>query len=93
METNNRKAAVALEVKYARNQAVERLQSAINTLQRNTYCIETYLEKLEVANDDAERARVLNSAISHLVCNIQPNLRIDLLAESQAELTKLGCVK
>lgn len=93
METNNRKAAAELEVKYARNQAVERLQSVINTLQRNTYCIETYLEKLEDAKDDAERARVLNSAISHLVCNIQPNLRIDLLAESQAELTKLGCVK
>ena len=93
METNNRKAAVELEAKYARSQAVERLQSAINTLQRNTYCIETYLEKLQDAKDDAERARVLNSAISHLVCNIQPNLRIDLLAESQAELTKLGCVK
>lgn len=93
METNNRKAALELEAKYARNQAVERLQSAMNTLQRNTYCIETYLEKLEAATDDAERARVLNGAINHLVCNIQPNLRIDLLAQSQAELTKLGCVK
>jgi hypothetical protein len=32
----------------------------------------------------------MNSAINHLVCNIQPNLRIDLLAESQAELAVLG---
>jgi hypothetical protein len=31
----------------------------------------------------------MNYAINHLYSNIQPNLRIDLLADSQADLAKL----
>ena len=86
----NKAQAVSLKAQYARQQAQQRLQSAINTLQRNMYSMECLLEKLEEAKDDTERAQVMNSAINHLICNIQPNLRIDLLAQSQAELAKLG---
>lgn len=82
--------ANSLKAKHTRKQAHQRLQSAINTLQRNMYNMECLLERLEEAKDDAERAQVMNSAINHLVCNIQPNLRIDLLAQSQAELIQLG---
>ena len=70
--------------------AKERLQSAINSLQRAMYELERYAEKFDEAEDNVERAKVLNYSINHLVCNIQPNLRIDLLAHSQAELSKLG---
>jgi len=81
---------VAIQAKQTRNLAQERLQTAINTLQRSMYDLECYLERLDAADSDTERAWVMNSAINHLVCNIQPNLRIDLLAESQAELAVLG---
>ena len=80
----------AIEATYVREKSQQRLQDAINHLQRTMYEMELYLEKLEQARDDTHRAQVMNWAISHLVCNIQPNLRIDLLADSQAELAKTG---
>lgn len=79
-----------IEANYAREKATERLQDAINTLQRSAYDLELYAEKLEDAIDDKHRAQVINWAINHLVCNILPNFRIDLLASSQAELNKTG---
>lgn len=79
-----------IEASYAREKATERLQDAINTLHRSAYDLELYAEKLEDAIDDKHRAQVINWAINHLVCNILPNFRIDLLANSQAELHKTG---
>ncbi len=76
--------------KYACESARERLQDSINTLQRAMYELERYAEKFDEAESNVDRAKVLNHSINHLVCNIQPNLRIDLLAHSQAELAKLG---
>lgn len=80
----------AIQAKQTRKLAQERLQAAINTLQRSMYEMECYVERLEAADSDSESAWVMNGAINHLVCNIQPNLRVDLLAESQAELAVLG---
>ena len=51
--------------------------------------MEVYADKFDNASTDYDRAKVINYAINHLYCNIQPNLRIDLLADSQAELAKL----
>ncbi len=79
-----------IEANYIREKATERLQDTINFLQRSVYDLEQYAEKLEAAEDDRQRALVMNWAISHLICNILPNLRIDLLANSQAELCKTG---
>ena len=90
MDTSNQKQARSLKANYERTQARKRLLSAVNTLQRSMYDMECLLEKLDEAKDDAERAQHISAAINHLVCNIQPNLRIDLLANSQAELAKLG---
>lgn len=90
MDTDSKKQARSLKANYERTQARKRLQSAINTLQRSMYDMECILEKLDEAKDDSERARHMNAAINHLVCNIQPNLRIDLLANSQAELAVLA---
>jgi hypothetical protein len=80
----------AIEATHVRKQAQVRLQDAINLLQRSAYDMEVYAEKLEAAQDDKERAQVVNWAINHLVCNILPNFRIDLLACSQADLSALG---
>ena len=79
-----------IEANFAREKATERLQDAINFLQRSVYDMELYAEKLEDAEDDKGRAQVVNWAINHLVCNITSNFRIDLLANSQAELSKTG---
>ena len=78
-----------LQAQQVREIAKERLQSAINSLQRAVYDLEVYLDKFDNASTDYEREKVVNYAINHLYCNIQPNLRIDLLADSQAELAKL----
>ena len=90
MNTDTKKQAYSLKANYERNQASKRLEFVINRLQRSMYDLECCLEDLEAAEDDTKRAKALNAAINHLVCNMQPNLRIDLLAESQAELAKLG---
>ena len=78
-----------LQAQQVREQAKQRLQSAINSLQRAMYDLEVYADKYDSAGTDHDRAKVINYAINHLYCNIQPNLRIDLLADSQAELAKL----
>ena len=90
MDNDTQTARLALEAKSTRTIASERLQAAINLLQRSMYDMECYAEKLDAANSDRERSQVLNWAINHLVCNIQPNLRIDLLAASQAEMAVLA---
>ena len=90
MNTDIKNQPRSLKANYERTQARKHLQSAINRLQRSMYDLECCLENLEAAENDAERAKALNAAINPLVCNMQPNLRIDLLAESQAELAKLG---
>jgi hypothetical protein len=78
----------AYEAKHAREQAVQQIQETINHLQRTHYEMDRYLERMEEAATDRERAQILNWSINHLVCNIMPNLRIDLLANSQAALAK-----
>lgn len=90
MNADTQKQARSLKANYERTQVRKRLQSTINTLQRSMYDLECILEKLDEAKDDSERARHMNAAINHLVCNIQPKLRIDLLANSQAELAVMA---
>jgi len=90
MDTSRQTDRLAIEAKSIRTSAYERLQAAINHLQRSMYEMERYQEKLEEATSDRKRSQVLNWAINHLICNIQPNLRIDLLATSQAELAVMA---
>ena len=89
MTVNSQNEIPTLHATYVRQQAHDRLQAAINCLQRNMFELECYVEKLDAAANDAQRAEIINAAINHLVKGIQPNLRIDLLARSQAELCKL----
>jgi hypothetical protein len=92
MDNDTQTDRLAIEANYAREKAQERLQAAINQLQRSMYDMECYAAKLDAATSDRERSQVLNLAINHLVCNIQPNLRIDLLATSQAELAVMAAM-
>ncbi len=71
-----------------RKNARESLVNARNTLERALQEMGRYIAQFDDAATDRDRAKVLNWSINHLVCNIQPNLRIDLLADSQSELSK-----
>ncbi len=71
-----------------RKNARESLMNARNTLERALQEMDRYIAQFDDAANDWDRAKVLNWSINHLVCNIQPNLRIDLLADSQSELSK-----
>ena len=90
MPANSQNEIPNFHATHVRQQAHERLQAAINCLQRNMFELECYVEKLDAAANDVQRAQIINAAINHLVTGIQPNLRIDLLARSQSELCKLG---
>ncbi len=79
-----------IQKQYAVNQAKERLQDAVNTLQRSMYELEVYIERFDQAETERERSQVVNWAVNYLVCSITPNLRIDLLADSQAQLAALA---
>jgi len=79
-----------IQKQYAVSQAKERLQDAVNTLQRSMYELEVYIERFEQADTERERSQVVNWAVNYLVCSITPNLRIDLLADSQAQLAALA---
>jgi hypothetical protein len=89
-ELNGHTELQVFNAQYERENARERMQDAINTLNRAKEDLERYLANFDDAENDRERARQLNYAINYLVTNIQPNIRIDLLAHSQAELTRTG---
>ena len=80
----------AAQGQYVVKQAADRLQDAVDTLQRCMCEVERYGERFSEAATDRERAQVVNWVINYLVCSITPNLRIDLLADSQAQLAALA---
>ncbi len=79
-----------LHQEMARRNGRDALVTARETLSRAIQEIDSYLAQFDGAQDDKARSRVINWAIHHLVCNIQPNLRIDLMADAQAELNKIA---
>ena len=80
----------AMIAAQARDKAEQRLRDAVNVLQRSIDEINRYQERLLDCKTDVERSQVINWAVNYLVCSITPNLRIDLLADSQAELRALA---
>ena len=80
----------AMLAAQARDKAEQRLRDAVNVLHRSIDEINRYQERLLDCKTDVERSQVINWAVNYLVCSITPNLRIDLLADSQAELRALA---
>ena len=79
----------AMLAAQARDKAEQRLRDAVNVLQRSIDEINRFQERLQDCKTGIERSQVINWVVNYLVCNITPNLRIDLLADSQAELRAL----
>ena len=79
----------SLKAKRVRQEARQRLQNAINTMQKSMYSLECLLEQFDETNSDEHRALCLSRAINHLMQTALPNFRVELLAQSQVELGKL----
>lgn len=64
------------------------LQIVRDKLMRAVNDIDSSINRYDNESDNlSEKARILNTTINQIV-NIYPNLRLDLLAESQAQLTQ-----
>jgi hypothetical protein len=72
--------------RQAEVQASEALETAYCTLMRAAQELESYKAKLEQADTHQQKAAIINWAINYLVTGIYPNIRIDLLANAQADL-------
>ena len=83
----------ALEHKHAVEQAAERMHDAVNTLERGINEMQRYIQRFDQATKDGERGKVINRFLSYLASGITPNIRFDLLADSQAQLTVFGALR
>lgn len=75
---------------YQREYAQEQLTNTKNILLRAAEEINRYSQQYDTCTDDSKRADVMNWSINYLVTGILSNLRIDLLAKAQANLTVLA---
>ncbi|MFM7009446.1 MAG: hypothetical protein ACKO0Z_08985 [Betaproteobacteria bacterium] len=81
---------IVYERELARERGLERIEQVIEQIDRFKREVQRYADRYADAENDAERAKVVNWTIHHITTNIVSNLRIDLLADSQAALARLG---
>ena len=75
----------AMMAAQAREKANQRLQDAVNVLQRSMYEIERYQERLQDCKTDKERAQVVNWAVNYLVFNFNlPTKYLQLIYSCRA---------
>ena len=77
-------------IKATRDQGLDCLKLAQTALGRAQQEIEYLLEVYENAESDLDRARTLNRSIEFLLPFLANNLRVDLLAQRQADLLVLA---
>jgi len=68
--------------------AKQALLIAKGTLERSLRELNHHLDWLEATASPRDKARVMNSALHELTCNILPNLRLDLIADAQADFAR-----
>ena len=66
------------------------LLTARSTLERSLRELDHYIERLDTAETLQDKSQVMNWALNALACNITPNLRLDLIANAQAELASVA---
>lgn len=74
----------------AEQNAADALANARGTLIRALQELDSYIEKFSTADCPTRKAEVLNWTLNHLATGITPNLRLDLIANAQAEFTRLA---
>jgi len=70
--------------------AKDDLLIARSTLERSLRELDHYIERLDTAETPHDKSQVMNWALNALACNITPNLRLDLIANAQAELASVA---
>ena len=68
--------------------AKQALLMARATLERSLRELDRHMEWLTATGDPHDKARVMNSVLQELTCNILPNLRLDLIADAQADFAR-----
>ncbi len=74
----------------AEQKARDALMTARSTLERSLRELDQYVERLDAAATPQDKSQVVNWALNALACNITPNLRLDLIANAQAELASVA---
>jgi hypothetical protein len=74
----------------AEQKAKDALLTARSTLERSLRELDHYIERLDTAETSQDKSQVMNWALNALACNITPNLRLDLIANAQAELASVA---
>ena len=80
----------ALLTRHTQQQSRQALVYSRTILENALKELDGYLQQFDQSEDTQQRARVMNWAINYLVSNLHGNLRIDQLANQQAELTRLA---
>lgn len=70
--------------------AKDALLTTRSTLERSLRELDHYIERLDTAETPHDKSQVMNWALNALACNITPNLRLDLIANAQAELASVA---
>ena len=68
--------------------AKQALLIAKGALERSLRELNHHLDWLDATTSARDKARVMNSALHDLTCNILPNLRLDLIADAQADFAR-----
>lgn len=74
----------------ADQKAKDALLAARATLERSLRELDGYIERLDTAETQQDKSKVMNWALNALACNITPNLRLDLIANAQADLASIA---
>jgi hypothetical protein len=74
----------------AEQKAKDALLTARSTLERSLRELDHYIERLDAAETPQDKSQVMNWTLNALACNITPNLRLDLMANAQAELASVA---
>ena len=76
------------QTRYAEQNGREAIAQARATLERALREIDSYSERYASAETLRDKANALNWTLNYLVTGITPNLRLDLIANAQAELAR-----
>lgn len=78
------------QTQIAEQNAADALANARATLIRALHELDSYIEKFDAADSPARKAEALNWTLNYLATGIAPNLRLDLIANAQAQFTRLA---
>jgi len=82
-----------LEAQYNDKNALEALGTARHTLESAIRELDRYAGRLNEATTSHDKADIMNWALNHLACSITPNLRLDLIANAQAQYTRAAQIE